>query len=231
MTVVSRTKTDDLYDRVRAEIMGGRLPPGDRLKFPDFPQRFNASVGAAREVLVRLSAEGLVATKPRRGYVVTPLSHRDLAELTEARIELESLVLGLSIRDGDMEFEAQAVAAHHVLERTIYLDTNDPSHPTEEWASAHAQFHRSLLLGCRNRRLLDKALSLREEAQLYLAWSVAFGEEGDRDILAEHRRLLDVTVTRDAEGATQHLRDHIAHTAQLVIKGAPDQPNPPRANA
>jgi DNA-binding GntR family transcriptional regulator len=215
------TRTDGVYQRLRADILGGRLVPGQRLKFPELSQRYETSVGAAREALTKLAADGLVITKAHQGYLVTPLSHQDLAELTKARVEIESLVLRLSVLEGDMHWESQAVAAHHLLERTPFRNDDDPDHPSDEWAAAHAAFHLALLTGCGNQRLLNTARSLRQEAELYLHWSVSFGNEPDRDIPGEHRQLLDAAIARDADRAQELLRDHIAHTAQLLISCAP----------
>ncbi|MFI6170768.1 GntR family transcriptional regulator [Nocardia sp. NPDC051052] len=219
------TRTDGIHQAVRADILGGRLVPGERLKFPDLAERYQVSVGATREVLTRLVAEGLVVGKPHQGYQVRPLSHQDLAELTQARAEIESLVLRLSVSAGDMRWEADAVAAHHLLARTTYLDPADPDRLTDEWSQAHAAFHHALLAGCPNQRLLGTAQSLRQEAELYRQWSVSLGNEPDRDVAAEHRALLDAVLARDADHAQDLLRDHIAHTAQLLISCAPDQPN------
>ncbi|WP_040865345.1 GntR family transcriptional regulator [Nocardia exalbida] len=225
------TRADGIYQALRGDILGGRLVPGERLKFPELSEHYKVSVGAAREALTKLAAEGLVTTKAHQGFLVRPLSHRDLAELTQARVEIESLVLRLSVLEGDMRWEADAVAAHHFLERTRYRDPAEPSHPTDEWSTAHAAFHNALLAGCGNRRLLDTARALRQEAELYLQWSVSFGNEPDRDVPGEHRELLDAAVSRDADRAQDLLRDHIAHTAQLLISCAPDQPNSAEADS
>ncbi|NKE61396.1 FCD domain-containing protein [Lentzea sp. PSKA42] len=219
---MASTRADDVYRRLRTDILGGRLVPGQRLKFPELSQNYETSVGAAREALTRLVADGFVRTQAHQGFCVTPLSYEGLAELTQARVEIEPLVLRLSVREGDMTWEAGAVAAHHVLERTPFFAADDDTHPSDAWSSAHAAFHASLLAGCRNRRMLAIARSLREEAELYLQWSVAFGRE--RDVAGEHRALLDATIARDADLAAELLRDHIAHTAQLLIRGATDGP-------
>lgn len=224
------TRTDGIYQALRSDILGGRLVPGERLKFPDLSERYKVSVGATREALTKLTSEGLVTAKAHQGYLVRPLSHQDLAELTQARVEIESLVLRMSVLEGDMRWEADAVAAHHFLERTTYRDPDDPNHPTDEWSTAHAAFHNALLAGCRNQRLLDSARALRQEAELYLQWSVSFGNEPHRDVAGEHRALLDAAVTRDANLAQNLLRDHIAHTAQLLISCAPDEPNSAEAD-
>lgn len=220
---MTKTRADGVYQRLRADILGGRLAPGQRLKFPELSQRYETSVGAAREALTRLVGDGFVRAQSHQGFTVTPLSYEDLAELTKARVEVESLVLRLSVLEGDMTWESQAVAAHHVLERTPFLAHDDDTHPTDEWSSAHAAFHIALLAGCRNRRLLAVARGLREEAELYLQWSVSFGPH--RDLTGEHRALLDAAVGRDADRAAELLRDHIAHTAQLLIRGATDDPD------
>ncbi|WP_328609717.1 GntR family transcriptional regulator [Amycolatopsis sp. NBC_00345] len=225
MTGTGSTRADGVYQRLRQDILGGRVVPGERLKFPDLCQRYETSVGAAREALTRLVADGFVRTQSNLGFSVMPLSHEDLAELTDARLEIESLVLRLSVRDGDMAWEAAAVAAHHLLKRTQFLTQDDAGPPANAWSAAHAAFHTALLAGCRNHRLLATATGLREEAELYLQWSVSFGQEPDRDLTGEHQALLDAAVARDADRAAALLRDHIAHTAQLLISVATDEPN------
>jgi DNA-binding GntR family transcriptional regulator len=210
------TRTDGMYQRLRSDILGGRIEPGSRLKFPALCETYKVSVGAAREALTRLAAEGLVKTQAHHGYMVTPLSPEDLEDLTRARVEIESLVLKLSVQQGDVQWESRAIAAHHILERAPFLSPDDPDHPTDEWAAAHAVFHLSLIDGCTNRRLLETARAFREEAELYRHWSVSFGHEPDRDLVGEHRALLEAAVGRQPDIAAQLLRDHIAHTAQLL---------------
>ncbi|SDI18580.1 DNA-binding transcriptional regulator, GntR family [Sinosporangium album] len=218
------TRTEGIYRRLRADILGGRLTPGERLKFPDLCGNYNTSVGAAREALARLSAEGLVRAQAHQGYMVRPLSHDDLLDLTEARIEVETLVFRMSVTHGNVRWEADLVAAHHVLERTPFPD-GEPAHVSlvETWAVAHTVFHRALFAGCPNRRLTETARALREEAELYRHWSLPAARAADRDHAGEHRALLDAALDRDADRAADLLRAHIAHTTDLLIgvRGVP----------
>jgi DNA-binding GntR family transcriptional regulator len=212
-----------VHRRLRSDILGGRLVPGSRLKFPELCEKYGVSVGAAREALTRLAADGLVRTQPHQGYMVTPLSHEDLADLTRARAEIEPLVLQMAVVEGDVQWESRAVAAHHVLERAPFISGDDPDHPTDEWTAAHAAFHLALVDGCTNRRLLNVARTLREEAELYRQWSVSFGQEPERDLAGEHHALLEAAVGREPELAARLMRDHINHTAQLLISVAVDE--------
>jgi DNA-binding GntR family transcriptional regulator len=213
----SGTRADEAYARLRADILAGRLEPGARLKSAELCQRYDTSVGATREALSRLTAEGLVRGVPHVGYTVTPLSREDLIELTQARVEIETLVLGLSIEAGDLAWEGRALASFHVLERTPFKDPDDPARPSDDWARVHTDFHMTLLDACPNTRLVRLARNLREEAGLYQFWSITFQREPDRDGLGEHRAIVEATVAREVDTAKALLRDHLQHTTRLLV--------------
>lgn len=212
-----QTRAESVQAHLRADILAGRLAPGERLKFPELSDRYAASVGVTREALARLASQGLVQSQTHQGYIVTPLSKDDLLELTRARIEIESLAFRHSILDGDVEWEGRAVSAHHVLARTPLTEADGTGRMSDEWARVHSHFHDTLLDGCRNRRILGIARSLRQESVLYQRWSVSLGNEPGRDLPAEHKALLDAAMARDVDLAIERLQDHIAHTAELLI--------------
>jgi DNA-binding GntR family transcriptional regulator len=145
------------------------------------------------------------------------VSADDLVDLTTARSEIEVLALKYAIRDGDVNWEAKAVAAHHVLERAPQFSNAEKGIFTEEWATAHADFHQALLDGCTNRRILSTASSLRDSAELYRRWSVPLGHDIDRDIAGEHRAILEATIRREEEVAGELLASHIERTTASLL--------------
>jgi len=217
------TRTDFMYSRLRADILGGRLAPATRLKFPELCAQFDASVGVVREALIRLAEQGLVRSEAHLGFAVTPLSFHDLAELTDARLEIEGLVLRRALADGDIAWESRVLAAHHVLERTPLALASDPRRLSDTWAAAHADFHQAVLDGCSSRRLRLIAAGLRDEAELYRRWSIPLGNEPDRDLPSEHRLLMQATLARDVETAFTLLQQHIQHTTQLLLDSNDDE--------
>ena len=219
------TKSDAVYRRIRADILSAKLVPGQRLKFPDMVAEYGVSVGVLREALNQLVAERMVTVQPNRGFQVVTLSVEDLQELTEARVELESLVLRLSVGKGDTAWEARVIAAYHVLERTpVNADDDRPGRVSSDWARVHADFHQALLEGCGNVRLLATAMQLREEAELYQHWAVSLGGLQYEQFAREHRELRDAAVARDSERAADLLRTHLVHTADAVLDGRPNAP-------
>src|SRR5215472_248963 len=75
--------------RLRAEILGGVLPPGERLIEEQLTQRFGISRAPLREALRQLAQQGLIEHLPRRGVRVAELSAADADELFAVRDVLE----------------------------------------------------------------------------------------------------------------------------------------------
>ena len=215
-----QTRSDAVQDRIRADILGGELRPGRRLKFPELSERYGVSTGAIREALLKLVAKNLVSSEAHHGFQVTELTARGLADLSDLRAEIESLALSRAIAEGDLAWQAQVLAAHHTFEQT---PRGDGDQPGEDWLIAHADFHTALLAGCANPRLLDLAAALREEAELYRRWSrpapapTDAGEWTDEAVHEEHRDLLDAVLARDGERADAALRRLIGYTAEMVL--------------
>ena len=239
-----RTRSEAVHDRIRADILGGRLRPGRRLKFPELSARYGVSTGAVREALLRLAARNLVSSEAHHGFQVTELTARGLADLTEARTEIESLALRRAISEGDLAWQARVLAAHYTFEQTPRggsggngdgSDGSGDGEPSEQWLIAHADFHTALLEGCANTRLRDLAASLREEAELYRRWSRPTPEDAERwtdeAVHDEHRELLDAVMTRDAERADAALRRLIGATASLALDTGSDPAATPEAVA
>src|ERR1700752_4852937 len=161
----SATRTEQVYEVIRFDLLNGVLQPGQKLKMVAFTERFGVSQSVIREALTRLTEQGLLIATPQRGFRVRDLSIEDIAELTESRVQIESLALRLAVERGDLQWETAILAAHHRLERTPV--SRDDRTFNEDWSVQHRDFHQALLAGCGNRRLESVANSLRDSAELY----------------------------------------------------------------
>lgn len=220
---VKRTRAEDIRDRMRADILNGVMKPGQRLMFPDLCERYGASVGVTREALAGLVSQGLVRAVPHHGHTVTPISAEDLRDLVAARSLLEPLVLKMSVDHGGLEWEANLMAVFHRMSRTTRLLPDDPSSHNPEWAAVHEAFHQALFAACGNKKLLEITRQLGADAALYRRWSDTLGDGPQRDVLAEHKALLDAAIAGDAEGAAELLQEHIEHTAHTLVDLGSDE--------
>ena len=223
------TRTEQVYDLLRSELLNGVLQPSQKLKMVELTERFSVSQSVIREALTRLTEQGLLIATPQRGFRVRDLSVEDIAELTETRIHVESLALRLAVQRGDLQWETAILAAHHRLERTPV--TRDDRTFNEDWSVQHRDFHQALLAGCGNRRLESVANSLRDSAELYRRWYWVLTDDHQRDLAREHRQLKELALARDAHRAIEVLTEHIDRAPSLLIAYAGehglDDLNPP----
>jgi DNA-binding GntR family transcriptional regulator len=209
------TRTEQVYDLLRSDLLNGFLHPSQKLKMIELTERFGVSQSVIREALTRLTEQDLLVATPQRGFRVRDLSIEDIAELTESRIQIESLALRLAVERGDLQWETGILAAHHRLERTPV--TRDDGTVGEDWSVRHRDFHQALLTGCRNRRLESVASSLRDSAELYRRWYWVLTDDHQRDLAREHRQLKELTLARDADRAIEVLTEHIDRAPSLLI--------------
>ena len=218
------TRTEQVYRRLKADILGGVIEPGTALPFAKLKDDYGASMGVLREALMRLSAEGLTVNQPQFGFKVISLSLEDLTDLTETRCMIEAQVLRGSVTNGDLEWETRVLSAHHRMERTPKFENGAESAVTAAWSQSHQDFHVALLSGARSQRMQAIAANLRAAAEVYRQWSMPY-EVVKRDVTAEHREIVDLALARKPEEAAAALVRHLAATRDLILKGtrAPQQ--------
>jgi DNA-binding GntR family transcriptional regulator len=84
-----RSLTEQVYDRLRVDIVTGRLQPDDRLVELDIAATMGTSQAPVREALQRLEREGLVKRRGRSGTYVTGWVLDEMYELFAIRSTIE----------------------------------------------------------------------------------------------------------------------------------------------
>ena len=186
-TTAKTTQAETVCQRIRQEILEGRLLPGAKLNIKALEQRFEVSLGAIREALSRLGAEGMVTAESHRGYRVSPVSKEELLDLTRTRVELESLCLSKAMQHGDVEWETGIVAAAHRMERLQETSTRSRG-PPDPWNQAHGAFHEALVSACPSAWLLRMRAVLYAQSERYRLLSVPLDTDHHRDVKNEHSR-------------------------------------------
>ncbi|MBI1245096.1 MAG: FCD domain-containing protein [Alphaproteobacteria bacterium] len=216
--IQTATVAEKTYERVRADIIFGRLTPGRRLRLDGLVQEYGASVSTLREILNRLSSEGFVVAEGQRGFEVTPVSMTNFEEIASLRLLLETHALRDSFAAGDVEWEAAVAAAHHKLDAMERRMLKGAVEATETWKRYDREFHQSLIGACGSQTLLDLYGGVYDQYLRYQMVAVVFRGAIAAD---EHRDLLDCALKRDAQSACAILKRHIdgciAHTRALGV--------------
>jgi DNA-binding GntR family transcriptional regulator len=89
--------------------------PEQRLKLDGLKEAYGVSISTLRELLNRLTSEGLIVAESARGFAVAAVSAENLKELANLRQLFERHALQQSFAAGDLEWEGRVVSAHHKL--------------------------------------------------------------------------------------------------------------------
>jgi DNA-binding GntR family transcriptional regulator len=197
---------DSVYQAIRRDIIFGRLTPGERLRLDPLKARYDVSVTTLREILNRLVSEGFVIAEGQRGFEVASVSDGNLEEIADLRILLESYALAHSFRDGDVDWEANVLAAHHRLKIMEGRMLAGDRSVRETWKRYDWEFHRALISACGSQELLTTHGQVFDKYLRYQMLTLTFrGEAAAQD----HRDLLAHALARDAVAAQQVLKRHI----------------------
>jgi GntR family transcriptional regulator, carbon starvation induced regulator len=211
-----RSAASGAAERVRLDILNGVLKPGERLRFEGLRAASGASMGALREAMTRLQAEGLVRGDAGRGFTVAPVSLRDLEDIEALRLDLELRALRSALQHGDDAWEAQLVSAYHLVARIEERAEQDRALLDDVWEARHRAFHFALLDACQSPWTLHFCGLLFDQGRRYRRLSTRFDPSPamKRD---EHHALLQAALERRADEACAHLAAHIRGTRLTLL--------------
>lgn len=183
LTKPTRAKTSKLgevervYRILRDWLITAKLPPGEFLSEADLAERCGTSRTPVREACTRLMQDHWLTRIRRKGFMVTPISVRDIVDLYDYRKLLECYAT---------EKLAQT-ASHEQLKElaTIVAPERDPAASLDQILAANQVFHRRLSEMAGNQRVLGNLdLTLGYVARLdTLCTQTVPGWIGHADIL------------------------------------------------
>lgn len=120
--MVQRLK-ETIYQKIRDDITYGILSPGERLIESKLGEEFGASRSPVREVLHQLVSEGLATFERNKGITVSRLSIKQVDEIYNLRIVLESFAAGLTAartREKDIQY---LLTLHGALPKAAWINS------------------------------------------------------------------------------------------------------------
>jgi DNA-binding GntR family transcriptional regulator len=212
------TLTSQVYQRLRADILEGKLKPGQKLKVEALRSELRAGASPIREALSLLTSEGFVARIDNRGFRAAPVSLSDFDDLQSARCWVEERALRESIAAGRADWEDRVVLARHRLSRTPRMSTiSGATVSNPAWEAAHKRFHISLLEACGSATVLRICDQLYDRATRYRNLAISLSDQ-TRDANREHAAIADAALNRDADLACGRLLEHYRRTGNILRK-------------
>lgn len=210
----TETVGDLTFRQIRDDIITGGLAPGSKIRLEQAKARYNVSVSTLREILSRLVTEGFVTAEGQKGFQVSSITRQELFELADLRSLLESHALALSIKMGNLDWEARVVAAHHKLSAIERRMLKGDSTCAADWVRYDWEFHQALVSSCNSSVLMSTLSSIFDRFLRYHLIAASFRGPA---VVDDHRQLFELSMKRDIGGAQTILARHVRDGSDHVV--------------
>ena len=206
MENIQLSVTENIFKKIKYDIVFGNSEPDQKLKLNLLQTEYNVSISILREVLNRLCGDGFIIYKVQKGFFVSPISKKDLYEIADLRITLETHALEISIKNKDYEWEAELLGAYHKLNHAENELEKNNLNAKSLWTKYDAEFHQMLIKKCNSLNLIRIHEVIFDK---YLRYQLLILKYRGKDSIKEHKDLLDYSLISNIQKAQNTLRDHI----------------------
>jgi len=194
---------DQLYDRLRRDIISGALPPGAKLVELEIAAQMGTSQGPVREALQRLERDGLVERRARSATFVTSISAGEMYELFSIRSVIESFAIRRAAQTVTPE---QCAELSELIERMVEAGAERDINPLAEY---DMQFHQRIVEWAGSANFLRTWTTLSNQIQRFIVQTHPEHYPDYVEIGTRHQPILDALCQHDADAAVQAMQEHI----------------------
>lgn len=215
-----RGVTETAYETFQAALLDGRLRPGQLVSQRDLVDMLHLSVGALRELLPRLKAEGLVLVFPQRGIQVPAIDLPMIRDAFQMRAALEREAVLHAVRsmpDADLHEQRR------LHEGALAQVAASPAIPADDPVFAHGQdidsgFHTGLMAATRNALLINAHHINSIRIRLIKLDRIRLGPNTLPSAFSDHLAVIDAILSRDPIAAMRAMDRHIANARDRAME-------------
>jgi DNA-binding GntR family transcriptional regulator len=204
---------DALTEKIREQIITGRLYAGHRLNEAELCEMFNVSRSPLREALLILEREDLVIRKPRKGTYVSPMSEEDARMIYQVMEMVEIYAIDHLEKEGITQVPELRSA---VDKCTFHISKEDGWEDLLKYRSLLAGFHARLVETLKNP--LTIAFYKRTSSNLARYQYLQLLETGSgKGMIGDHKRIITYIEKGAYQDAREELKVHIRKSFQYKI--------------
>ncbi len=202
---------EETYQRLKAAIISGELPPDAPLSEVGLAERLNISRTPVREALARLVNENMVRNIPGRGSRVAELNLTDVGELFQMRELLEGFAARLAAESGLPTDDIESL----IDEFSAYQEPNS-AHSVDDYYKLTSKLDDALIARVRNNRLKDalREVWMHTRRLRHYASGTPSRISGSA---AEHLAILGAIRDHNPEAAEKALREHLINSRNAIV--------------
>lgn len=208
------TLTEAAAERIKKEILSGRLPPGSPLHELGLSKTLSISRGTVREALRTLQQDGLTDVIAYRGAFVAKLSLQKVKEIYTLRALLEPYAVRLSMECGAFDrshLEEMGRLVKHMGE----LEESGDDYA--ELIETDIRLHEMSSERCGHALLLDILKNLQSQTLMFILNTKLYQSDMVSDEVS-HQSIFNGILSGDPTLAEEVVRQHINDAGSSLVK-------------
>ena len=197
------------YNLIKNDILNHRILGGEKVNETTLSRNFKISRSPVREALRMLECDRLLVSSPS-GLIVNPLPSRDIKELYQCRMMIESFAASLTakkISDEDLTYLSSCIELAETAQKCGEI---------EDVLKYNTNFHELIVSLCGN-NLLQNFHNINRNL-IILSRSNEFFQRNNADYLEEHNSILQALRAHDSSLSEKRVRRHIQSDLDYYLK-------------
>ncbi|ORW09854.1 GntR family transcriptional regulator [Mycolicibacter longobardus] len=186
---------------VRQRIFDGGYAAGEYVRLDQLATELGISVTPVREALFELRAEGLLDQQPHRGFVVLPVTRRDLADVAD----VQAFVGGELAARAAVGITAEQLSELYEIQSR--LEEAYAGDDEERTVRLNHDFHRAINVAAASPKLAQVMSQITRYAPEAVFPTIAGWPERS---MRDHRRVLAALAAHDETLARTAMAEHLA---------------------
>ena len=214
----SEPLSEQAYQIIKQDIVSCSLKPGQLIAQSELTAAYDVGITPIREALRQLAQEGFVQSVPRLGYIVSLITVKDVEEIFEMRLLLETAAVKLAVSQASDE---QLSALRNEADFTYTF--KDPK-SYSEFLKQNAKFHHQIAWLSGNKRLASTVEKTLNELNRVFHLGLDYRDSAE-EMHQDHIQLAHALSSRDADAAETIIRSEIERSRERVLKALSYLPN------
>ncbi|MGO6697124.1 GntR family transcriptional regulator [Rhizobium johnstonii] len=210
------TLREKAYESFTRHLLARDVRPGQFVSQRRLVELTGLTLGAIRELIPRLEAEGLIKTVPQRGLQIAHIDLNLIREAFQLRVFLEKEAVALFTRSASDETIAGLLKQHRDIADAIR--NGDGSHELEVHAQAVDWGMHDAFIDALGNTIISNAYRVNS-IKMRLISQDRFRIDGHvGPVMVEHLKVLEAIERRSAEDAVNSLVAHINHARDRALR-------------
>jgi DNA-binding GntR family transcriptional regulator len=201
---------EKIYNKIRRDIIIGKLSPGERLVEIKLSEELQASRGLIREALLQLTSEGFLTSQKNKGISVAKLTLKQIDEIFSLRCILESYAVRLAAE----RFTSRDHKQLAKMQNELIKATKNGS--LADWTDINIAFHKFFIERSDNSYLIQMLDALRCRTYRYSIFIITI--PGAQEIfIKDHKDIIKACKDGDPDAAQRLMHKHMENAKNALL--------------